>query len=168
MPAELAPWRPAAGISQWRAGEGWGRVLHVWPAPCLLWLEPRWPPVSTPRYQVHKRKARKPNLKRHISRQIKQPNGLTVYRIADAKVEILRVEFEGGCRMIAAGYEKQGPARGVFTVGQMPDPHPDPGEVRSRMPPPASTQATSRSVKTRLATVCPTLASSRIAMAPAR
>jgi len=32
--------------------------------------------------------------------------------------------------MMAAWYEKQGPARDVLTVGEMPDPHPGDGEVR--------------------------------------
>ncbi|MCU1325085.1 MAG: Oxidoreductase, zinc-binding dehydrogenase family [Bryobacterales bacterium] len=32
--------------------------------------------------------------------------------------------------MKAAWYEKQGPARDVLMVGEMPDPHPGPGEVR--------------------------------------
>ena len=32
--------------------------------------------------------------------------------------------------MKAAWYEKQGPARDVLIVGEMPDPHPGPGEVR--------------------------------------
>jgi NADPH:quinone reductase len=35
--------------------------------------------------------------------------------------------------MIAAWYEKQGPAREVLTVGEMPDPIPGPGEVRIRI-----------------------------------
>jgi NADPH:quinone reductase len=35
--------------------------------------------------------------------------------------------------MKAAWYEKQGPAREVLTVGEMPDPHPSPGEVRIRV-----------------------------------
>jgi NADPH2:quinone reductase len=35
--------------------------------------------------------------------------------------------------MRAAWYEKQGPARGVLIVGEMPDPHPAPGEVRIRI-----------------------------------
>jgi NADPH2:quinone reductase len=35
--------------------------------------------------------------------------------------------------MKAAWYEKQGPAREVFTVGEMPDPHPGSGEVRIRI-----------------------------------
>lgn len=35
--------------------------------------------------------------------------------------------------MRAAWYEKQGPARQVLTVGEMPDPHPGPGEVRIRI-----------------------------------
>jgi NADPH:quinone reductase len=33
----------------------------------------------------------------------------------------------------AAWYEKQGPARQVLTVGEMPDPHPNTGEVRIRI-----------------------------------
>jgi NADPH:quinone reductase len=32
--------------------------------------------------------------------------------------------------MRAAWYERQGPARDVLTVGEMPDPHPGAGEVR--------------------------------------
>ncbi|WP_260473003.1 hypothetical protein [Edaphobacter aggregans] len=32
--------------------------------------------------------------------------------------------------MKAAWYEKQGPAREVLTVGEMPDPAPGPGELR--------------------------------------
>jgi hypothetical protein len=36
---------------------------------------------------------------------------------------------KGGCRMRAAWYEKQGPARDVLMVGEMPDPHPTVGEV---------------------------------------
>jgi NADPH2:quinone reductase len=32
--------------------------------------------------------------------------------------------------MRAAWYERRGPARGVLVVGEMPDPHPGPGEVR--------------------------------------
>jgi hypothetical protein len=32
--------------------------------------------------------------------------------------------------MRAAWYEKQGPAKEVLTVGEMPDPHPGAGEVR--------------------------------------
>ncbi len=35
--------------------------------------------------------------------------------------------------MRAAWYEKQGPAREVLTVGQMPEPLPGPGEVRIRV-----------------------------------
>jgi len=35
--------------------------------------------------------------------------------------------------MRAAWYEKQGPAREVLTVGEMPDPHPRAGEVRIRV-----------------------------------
>lgn len=35
--------------------------------------------------------------------------------------------------MKAAWYEKQGSARDVLTVGEMPDPHPGPGEVRLRV-----------------------------------
>jgi NADPH:quinone reductase len=35
--------------------------------------------------------------------------------------------------MRAAWYEKQGPARDVLMVGEMPDPHPAPGEVRIRI-----------------------------------
>jgi NADPH:quinone reductase len=35
--------------------------------------------------------------------------------------------------MRAAWYEKQGPAREVLTVGEMPDPHPGAGEVRIRV-----------------------------------
>src|ERR1700739_4876626 len=35
--------------------------------------------------------------------------------------------------MLAAWYEKQGPAREVLTVGEMPDPVPNPGEVRIRI-----------------------------------
>ena len=35
--------------------------------------------------------------------------------------------------MIAAWYEKQGPAKDVLTVGEMPDPHPAAGEVRIRV-----------------------------------
>lgn len=35
--------------------------------------------------------------------------------------------------MKAAWYEKQGPARKVLTVGEMPDPHPAAGEVRIRI-----------------------------------
>ena len=35
--------------------------------------------------------------------------------------------------MKAAWYEKQGPARQVLTVGEMPDPHPAAGEVRIRI-----------------------------------
>ncbi len=35
--------------------------------------------------------------------------------------------------MKAAWYEKQGPAREVLTVGEMPDPRPSPGEVRLRV-----------------------------------
>src|SRR5262249_29053998 len=35
--------------------------------------------------------------------------------------------------MRAAWYEKQGPAREVLTVGEMPDPTPGPGEVRIRI-----------------------------------
>jgi NADPH2:quinone reductase len=35
--------------------------------------------------------------------------------------------------MKAAWYEKQGPAREVLKVGDMPDPIPDPGEVRIRV-----------------------------------
>lgn len=33
----------------------------------------------------------------------------------------------------AAWYERQGPAREVLTVGEMPDPRPGPGEVRVRV-----------------------------------
>lgn len=35
--------------------------------------------------------------------------------------------------MKAAWYEKQGPAREVLTIGDMPDPHPGPGELRIRI-----------------------------------
>jgi NADPH:quinone reductase len=35
--------------------------------------------------------------------------------------------------MTAAWYEKQGPAREVLVVGEMPDPRPAPGEVRIRI-----------------------------------
>ena len=35
--------------------------------------------------------------------------------------------------MKAAWYERQGPAGDVLTVGEMPDPHPSPGEVRIRI-----------------------------------
>jgi NADPH:quinone reductase-like Zn-dependent oxidoreductase len=35
--------------------------------------------------------------------------------------------------MRAAWYEKQGPAREVLVVGEMPDPHPGAGEVRIRI-----------------------------------
>src|SRR5712692_9840965 len=35
--------------------------------------------------------------------------------------------------MRAAWYEKQGPAREVLTIGDMPDPAPGPGEIRIRM-----------------------------------
>ena len=35
--------------------------------------------------------------------------------------------------MRAAWYEKQGPAREVLVVGEMPDPRPGPGEVRIRI-----------------------------------
>lgn len=35
--------------------------------------------------------------------------------------------------MKAAWYERQGPARAVLTVGEMPDPRPEPGEVRVRV-----------------------------------
>jgi len=35
--------------------------------------------------------------------------------------------------MRAVWYEKQGPAKDVLTVGEMPDPHPAAGEVRVRI-----------------------------------
>ena len=35
--------------------------------------------------------------------------------------------------MRAAWYEKQGPAREVLVVGEMPDPRPGPGEVQIRI-----------------------------------
>jgi NADPH2:quinone reductase len=35
--------------------------------------------------------------------------------------------------MKAAWYEKQGPAREVLTIGDMPDPVPGPGELRIRI-----------------------------------
>jgi NADPH:quinone reductase len=35
--------------------------------------------------------------------------------------------------MRAAWYEKQGPAKDVLTLGEMPDPHPAAGEVRIRI-----------------------------------
>jgi NADPH2:quinone reductase len=35
--------------------------------------------------------------------------------------------------MNAAWYDKQGPAREVLVVGEMPDPEPGPGEVRIRV-----------------------------------
>ena len=35
--------------------------------------------------------------------------------------------------MRAAWYERKGPAREVLAVGEMPDPHPEPGEVRIRV-----------------------------------
>jgi NADPH:quinone reductase len=35
--------------------------------------------------------------------------------------------------MKAAWYEKQGPAREVLTVGDMPEPAPGPGEIRIRI-----------------------------------
>ena len=35
--------------------------------------------------------------------------------------------------MRAAWYEKQGPAKDVLMVGEMPDPHPVAGEVRIRI-----------------------------------
>jgi len=35
--------------------------------------------------------------------------------------------------MEAAWYEKQGPAAEVLVVGEMPDPQPEPGEVRIRV-----------------------------------
>jgi NADPH:quinone reductase len=38
-----------------------------------------------------------------------------------------------GNAMRAAWYDKQGPAREVLTVGEMPDPHPGAGEVRIRI-----------------------------------
>lgn len=40
---------------------------------------------------------------------------------------------EGEARMRAAWYEKQGPAREVLKVGEMPDPIPARGEVRIRV-----------------------------------
>src|SRR5262245_11442475 len=40
---------------------------------------------------------------------------------------------EGAEPMDAAWYEKQGPARDVLVVGEMPDPEPGPGEVRIRV-----------------------------------
>jgi hypothetical protein len=40
---------------------------------------------------------------------------------------------EVNCPMDAAWYEKQGPARDVLVVGEMPDPAPGPGEVRIRV-----------------------------------
>ena len=52
--------------------------------------------------------------------------------------------------MKAVWYEKQGPASQVLTVGEMPDPHAGPGEVRIRIAAvQASTQAISRSGKIR-------------------
>jgi len=38
--------------------------------------------------------------------------------------------LEQGCVMRAAWYERQGPAKEVLRVGEMPDPEPGPGEVR--------------------------------------
>ena len=35
--------------------------------------------------------------------------------------------------MTAGWYEKQGPARELLVVGEMPDPHPAAGEVRLRI-----------------------------------
>jgi hypothetical protein len=40
---------------------------------------------------------------------------------------------KGGDFMKAAWYEKQGPAREVLTVGDMPNPDPGPGELRIRI-----------------------------------
>src|SRR5829696_6598656 len=38
--------------------------------------------------------------------------------------------LEKGCVMRAAWYERQGPAKDVLRVGEIPDPEPGPGEVR--------------------------------------
>src|SRR5262249_54480775 len=44
-----------------------------------------------------------------------------------------RVVARGGRPMKAAWYERQGAPREVLVVGEMPDPHPGPGEVRIRI-----------------------------------
>jgi NADPH2:quinone reductase len=68
--------------------------------------------------------------------------------------------------MKAAWYEKQGPARDVLTVGEMPDPTPASGEVRIRITASGISPGDVRNAKIRLATACLTLASSRTVMEP--
>src|SRR6516165_1102662 len=53
--------------------------------------------------------------------------GETRQKLRDTRLD------RGRCGMIAAWYERQGPAREVLTVGEMPDPHPAAGEVRIRI-----------------------------------
>jgi hypothetical protein len=67
--------------------------------------------------------------------------------------------------MKAAWYEKQGPAREVLTLGEIPDPSPTAGEVRIRIAASGSIQAILRSVKTPLATEWHILASFHTVMA---
>jgi NADPH:quinone reductase len=55
--------------------------------------------------------------------------------------------------MKAARYEKQGPAREVLTVGEMPDPHPAAGGVRIRI---AASGINPGDIRKTLATAWPT------------
>jgi NADPH2:quinone reductase len=73
--------------------------------------------------------------------------------------------FEREDFMKAAWYERQGPAREVLTVGDMPDPATDRGELRIRI---AASGINPGDIKKRqdfFGVACRTLASSRTAMA---
>ncbi len=47
--------------------------------------------------------------------------------------DVIEVGGERSVDVKAAWYEKQGPAKEVIVVGEMPDPQPEPGEVRIRI-----------------------------------
>ncbi len=47
--------------------------------------------------------------------------------------DVVEVGGEGSAEVKAAWYEKQGPAKEVIVVGEMPDPRPEQGEVRIRI-----------------------------------
>ena len=47
--------------------------------------------------------------------------------------DVVEVGGEGSAEVKAAWYEKQGPAKEVIVVGEMPDPEPERGEVRIRI-----------------------------------
>jgi hypothetical protein len=70
--------------------------------------------------------------------------------------------------MRAAWYDKQGPARDVLVVGEMPDPYPAAGEVRIRIAASGINPGDIKKRGTLLATACLIRASFRTATAPVR